>query len=208
MMRGWGWSVLVLSLGCEAQTLPLTAPPIDPAEDLQAIEAQLSGLRWELPCVEHVYPEVCTVDGDAEVITKMAGQAGARYSVQLRVRGIVEPTSYPGGVSISPSVSRGGVHDAEDPWNVYALEVEQPFARFHLNAGESGLYHCVSIDAQLEVEIEAGAEIRLFARSIDGRQITNRDAEGSPILVPDIAPYPLAYDGQFLEMTVENIRVR
>ena len=207
-MRALKLSLPLLVCGCVAETFPL-GPTALPGSDIDQIEGALSGLRWELPCQEHVYPEVCLVQQDAEVRARMAGAPGARYAARVRLRGVVEPTSYPGGDPIAPSIVRGGTHQPEDPWNVYVLQIDRPLAVYHLNAGTSGRYDCVQIDATLDLHLDAGAEVRLIARSIDGRQITNRDAQGEPILIEDVPPYPSAYDGQFIQMDVEAIaRVR
>ena len=43
---------------------------------------------------------------------------------------------------------------------------------------------------------------------IDGHEIENLDPAGMPIVIPDIAPAPAAYAGQFVQMDVVSVASR
>jgi hypothetical protein len=53
--------------------------------------------------------------------------------------------------------------------------------------------------------MQSGASVTLAADTVNGSEITNRDANGNPIVVPEIPPAPTAYDGQFIQMDVTNV---
>ena len=55
----------------------------------------------------------------------------------------------------------------------------------------------------------AGDEVSLAQADADGLMIVNIDDGDppTPIVVPDIAPYPAAFDGQFLQIDVESVQL-
>jgi hypothetical protein len=53
--------------------------------------------------------------------------------------------------------------------------------------------------------MQSGARITLAADTVNGSEIINRDANGSPIVVPGISPAPTAYNGQFIQMDVIDV---
>lgn len=176
------------------------------------IAASLDGLRWELPCltVDPDFPQlICLTGPDVTQTRKLLGVPGRLYDVRVRVRGVVETRGYLGGVTVAPFVTRGAEANpsTSDAWNVYRLEVSFPPEHWYLNVGSSGEYVCHSVDSTFTVQVRAGATVVLFASSVDGRrsQIRNRDDGGVPIVVPDIAPAPAVFDGQFLQLDVLSV---
>ncbi|HEY0253423.1 MAG TPA: hypothetical protein VGC41_17940, partial [Kofleriaceae bacterium] len=67
------------------------------------------------------------------------------------------------------------------------------------------LQRAVALDYQHVVPIDGGATVTLTADPQDGAEVQNIDTSGTPIVVPDIAPAPAAYDGQFVQMDVISI---
>jgi hypothetical protein len=55
------------------------------------------------------------------------------------------------------------------------------------------------------VPLDAGATVTLTAMPIDGHEIENVDPSGTPIVIPDIAPAPAAYAGQFVQVDVVDV---
>ncbi len=45
----------------------------------------------------------------------------------------------------------------------------------------------------------------LSVMPIDGHEIENVDAGGTPIVIPEIAPAPAAYAGQFVQVDVVDV---
>ncbi len=163
--------------------------------------AELDGLRWELPCQgETDWPEVCATEQRLRKRTRLRGAPGARYDVRLRFRGVVETKSYAGGTE-APPLNRSGEPD-DTFWNIYALRVSSPASRLFLNAGEAEPFYCIAIDIETTVTMAAGATVTLEADVFDARQIRNHDTNRIPIVIDGIAPAPLPYDGQFIQMDV------
>ncbi|MBM4779936.1 MAG: hypothetical protein GQE15_19700 [Archangiaceae bacterium] len=176
------------------------------------IAASLDGLRWELPCLtlDPDFPDfICMTGPDVTQSRKLLGVPGRLYDVRVRVRGVVETRGYVGGMTVAPFVVRGAEANpsTSDPWNVYRLEVSFPPAHWYLNAGASGEYVCHAVDTTFTVQVRAGATVVLFASSVDGRrsQIRNRDDGGVPLVAPEVAPAPAAFDGQFLQLDVLSV---
>ena len=60
----------------------------------------------------------------------------------------------------------------------------------------------LAYNARDELQAEYNA---LTAMPIDGHEIENLDPSNTPIVIPDIAPAPAAYNGQFVEMDVVSV---
>jgi hypothetical protein len=63
------------------------------------------------------------------------------------------------------------------------------------------------VDYRADVSVRAGDELSLLEVDTDGLMIVNIDDRDPPmpILVPDVSPYPAAFDGQFLQIDVESV---
>lgn len=170
-----------------------------------AVVPELHGARLEVPCSP---PSVPGMDGCTSLVppawtTAAAGDAGVTYRVAIRVRGVLEHKLYDGGEG-EGEFRTGGVPDATT-WNVYRLQVGD--AVHHLNAGEPSVRHCFAVDYRAEIAVRAGDEISLAEVDTDGLMIVNIDDRDPPmpIVVSDVAPYPDAFDGQFLQIDVESV---
>lgn len=170
------------------------------------VAAELEGLRWELPCIAPYQPApeyVCVSGPDQTTTATLTGRPGTTYEITLHVRGVVETTTYQGGMGTP--ISRGGTPSG-DAWNIYRLDISSPAQRWFLNNGETGLYYCRVIDERFTVQADGQARFTLFASTVDGNrsEIRNRGLDGGALLVPSLSPTP--FDGQFLQMDVESVR--
>jgi hypothetical protein len=180
------------------------APEVSP----MMAAAALDGLRWQLPCADNENHGNGYCDSpatDAKSAT-LSGNPGARYDITLRFRGVVEEKTYLYGTA-DGHWQAGGVPN-EDLYNVYKLEIAAPAQTYYLNAGQTGLGYCVPIDYTKTVQANAGALVSLTADSIDSSQVDNHSDPGYPLVVPEIAPAPDAYNGQFIQMDVVSVTER
>lgn len=164
------------------------------------IAASLSGLRWELPCRAPRGGGVCTTNDNLGQYTVLSGDPNTIYDVKLRIRGVLEEKTYVGGTPLG-AFQLGG-QPAIDDWNTYGLGVSDPPQNLFLNPGVSGQYFCTSVDDVVTLPMRGGASVLLAAVVYDSQQIENVSSTGSPIVVPGVAPYPSAYDGQFAQVDV------
>lgn len=163
----------------------------------------MSGLRWELPCGADLGGNVCAVTDAADQTAMVTGTAGTHYAVTLRFRGVVETKAYAGG-TVDNYFNTGGA-DNGDTFNVYSLAVSSPAQTYFVNQGASGIYHCFAMDYMETIPMDAGATITMSAKAIDAHEIENLDGSNMPIVIPDIAPAPAAYAGQFVQMDVVGV---
>ncbi len=176
----------------------------------RSIAVTLSGLRWELPCVMPYVsaPEyVCITTADVTRSTKLGGSPLQLYEIVLHLRGVLETKQYIGGVNQGSTLTLGAT-PVDDAWNIYRLQISAPAATWHVNRGASGEYVCHPVDELLTVKANGGATFTLFASAVDGNrsEIRNRDVDGGAFVIPDVAPAPKPFDGQFLQMDVQSVR--
>jgi hypothetical protein len=98
-----------------------------------------------------------------------------------------------------------GATPAGEGYNVYSLTISAPAQTAYLNSGTANIAQCWPIDYTVTLPMQSGASVTLAADTVNGSEITNRDANGNPIVVPEIPPAPTAYDGQFIQMDVTNV---
>lgn len=175
--------------------------PSDVAPDAP-FTTQLQGARIELPCKGVISSVACSADQTTDVFA-FEGQPGVTYSVTLRFRGVVEQTTYAGGVQDGYFYTGGTVGVAG--WNTFSIKVASPAQTYWLNAGAAGTLHCFLIDYTRTIKITGGANITLNGDALDGQQVRNFDGTNKPIVVPEIPPAPAAYDGQFVYIDVISI---
>lgn len=168
------------------------------------VAASLSGLRWSLPCDGNISSAVCAAAPQTVTSTTLRGAPGSRYDVTLRFRGVVEQKTYSGGDSDGAYFQIGG-SDNGDTYNVYSLSISSSTTTYFLNRGQSGMSRCWPLDYTKTIRMTAGSTVTLTAQSKDNQEIRNIDGSGTPIVVPGIAPAPAAFDGQFIQMDVQNV---
>jgi hypothetical protein len=167
------------------------------------VAASLQGLRWEMPCKPQ-HGDICESTEMKYVKTAtLAGSTSSTYDVTLRFRGVVEQNTYAGG-SADAYWYVGG-HSADGNFNIYELRISAPPQVFYLNAGKAGIANVFPIDYQKTIRMQGGATVTLTADAQDGRLIANYNNKGEPVIVPDVAPAPKPFDGQFIEMDVVSV---
>jgi hypothetical protein len=182
----------------------------------------LQGVRWEVPCTtgplvdlpstcSTLTPDEPTCDSTRRPFNESVvvdGPAGAQYSVNLRVRGVVEVKPYEGGTASAGHFQVGGAPKATGI-NAYGFSVSSPEQTYYINADRGSGTITVALDDLITVPIDAGARIDFFAIDSDCRQLRNcvdpAAPSCSPRLVPNIAPYPSAFDGQFAQLDVVSV---
>ena len=196
---------------------PFSATPALDAN--YGIDAQLSGLLWELPCVRDglapwgdLGPSVCNCDNPADQVARLSGLADVVYEVTLLFRGIMELMDYTGGTVVSGTGNRmvegatpipgpGGLYGH----NIYALEISDPAATYHLNRwdGVEDASGVRAIRYSALVRVRGGATVTLTVDAVNDGQATNEsDLEITPLAgEPEImVEQPYGEHGQFLQM--------
>jgi hypothetical protein len=186
----------------------VAADPASPA-------ASIHGFRFEFPCKEPM-PEnpkegasgpSALVTGDPKttdnftVKRRFGGEAGKRYKVTLRFRGVVEPMMYKGGQQVGEYFYIGGEKN-NGTYNIYQISVSSPQSHFFLNRQDKVGHQIFTIDYTQTIEIDGGAEITFHGDGQNGMMITNF----KKLVVPDIAPAPAPFNGQFIQIDVVDVQ--
>jgi hypothetical protein len=175
-------------------------------QDCQEVAVVLNGLRWEMPCDELVPEFGCTPkSGTMSEQATLSGEPDQLYSITLRFRGVVEQMSYAGGSQDGLWYVGGVANDAN--YNVYKLHISDPDQTFYLNAGQAGLSYCQGLDYSKDLQMKAGAVVTLSADAQDDMLVINQDQSGNPIVVLEVAPFPLSFNGQFIQMDVISVAI-
>lgn len=175
-----------------------------------AVEASLDPLLWRLDCQRLTAScsgrDVCTVDMPdtahmvvtGDVATLVADET-TLYAVTLRLRGVVEPKAYLGGVT-NEHWNEGGTPN-NDGWNTAMLSIEDPPREVFVNAGPAGARFCYALDEEHTVVVRGGAKLGIQVIDPNNCAIANLDAPlpgGEPIAFEGIDDPPQPHEGQFL----------
>ncbi len=189
-------------------------PEKKPAEPAKKIGSSLDGYRWEFPCKE-VLPENpkkganCTsalVTGDPKKTDNFTtervfeGEKGKRYQVTLRFRGVVEPMMYKDGKKDGEQFYIGGAPN-NGTYNIYKLSISSPESHYYLNRQDKVGHVIFTIDYTKTIEIDGGAKLTFHGDGQNGLMISNFDK----LVVPDVAPAPKPFNGQFIQMNVVKV---
>lgn len=205
---------LRLRLTLLALASALLAPSSSQAEDLKKVAAALDGYRFEFPCKEPMpenpKPGADGVSGRATDdpatndkftdVKKFGGEVGKRYKVTLRVRGVVEPMMYKDGKQEGEYFYIGGAPN-NATYNIYQLTVSSPESHFFFNRQDKVGHRIFTIDYTATIEIAGGATLTLHGDGQNGRMITNF----AKLVVPDVAPAPQPFNGQFIQLNVMDV---
>ena len=201
-MRGLFVSILgafvLMSAGCDSDDTITGEDSI----------AGIDNLRVELQCLGTGTASVnCyTADADDESTT-IDGEAGTTYDVTIRLRGVVERKTYIDYTYSDGMWIEGGTPDG-GTFNMFRLHVSSPDKTYYLNSGTSGIDECFLLDMQRTIVMDDGAVLTLLADSGgDNLGTINVDADGEPIVVTGVSPYPYAFNGQFVQIDVIDIEV-
>lgn len=176
--------------------------------------ASIHGFRYEFPCKDPMpeNPKVgadCAsglVKGDPKKTDnfmaqrKFEGEAGKRYKVTLRFRGVVEPMMYKGGKMDGEYFYIGGEPN-NGTYNIYKLSVSSPPSHYFLNRQDKVGHKIFTIDYTKTIEIDGGATVTFLGDGQNGRLISNF----AKLIVPDVAPAPKVYNGQFVQVDVVEV---
>ena len=170
--------------------------------------ADIDGLRVELPCLGPGTASVnCTTPDADEESTTIAGDDGTTYDVTLRLRGLAEQKTYTDYTNADGMWIEGGSPDGGS-FNVFRLHVSSPEKTYYLNSGASGFDECYILDIQKTIVMDNGAVLTLLADAGgDALGTRNRDGNGDPIVVNAVPPYPYAFDGQFVQIDIVDVKV-
>lgn len=201
------------SLAC-AVVLSLVCPLSHGADDLKKVAAALDGYRFEFPCRDpmpenpkpgadgisaRMTDDPKTNDKFTDVKT-FGGEPGKRYKVTLRVRGVVEPMMYKDGQQVGERFYIGGVPNNKT-YNIYQLSVSSPAQHFFFNRDDKVGHRIFTIDYTTTIEIDGGATLTLHGDGQNGHMITNF----AKLVVPDVAPAPKPFNGQFIQLDVVDV---
>jgi len=182
-------------------------PADDPA-------ASLANIRLELPCKGELSdktecrwdPALLQADDPQwklkkEIVRQFGGAAGTLYDVTIRVRGVVEPKNFTGGVVEQEHFQIGGTPLKND-YNFYSIKVSDPEQTYTVNRHSENVGHFTfPIDYTVTIPIRAGATVTVGEYDSNDIEITNH----KNFVVPDIAPAPKAFDGQFFQIDVVSV---
>jgi hypothetical protein len=185
------------------------------AIDPKSPAASIDGFRFEFPCKDPMPDQPKEgADGLSGLVTgdpkttdnftvhrQFGGEAGKRYKVTLRFRGVVEPMMYKGGQPVGEYFYVGGEKN-NATYNVYQIRVSSPQSHYFLNRQDKVGHRIFAIDYTQTIEIDGGAEIVFFGDGQNGRLITNY----KKLVVPGIAPAPEPFNGQFVQVDVVEVK--
>lgn len=178
------------------------------------IGSSINGFRYEFPC-KNPLPDNpkpgadCDsglVKGDPKKTDnfkqerKFDGEAGKRYKVTLRFRGVVEPMMYKDGKMDGDYFYIGGEPN-NGTYNIYKLSISSPPSHYYLNRQDKVGHRIFTIDYTKTIEIDGGATVTFFGDGQNGRLISNF----SKLVVPDVAPAPKPFNGQFVQVDVVEV---
>ncbi len=176
--------------------------------------AELDGVRWEFPCkgempekpTEGANCDSAIATGDPKTTDNFTtkkifgGEQGKKYKVTLRFRGVVEPMKYKGGTKEGEYFYIGGEPD-DATYNIYQLTVASPQSHYYLNRQDKTGHKIFTIDYTSTIEIDGGSELTIYGNGQNGKMISNF----LKLVVPDVAPAPKPYNGQFIQVNVIDV---
>lgn len=205
----------VLAIGAASAMSVLTACAT--SHSAASTAASLAGLRIEVPCADHFNGgQECHWDRSLlqtadpkwklkqEIVRTFAGKRGVLYDVTLHVRGVVEPKNFVGGEVRFDHFQSGG-EPVKNDYNFYNLSVSAPAANYTVNRNAEKVGHYTfPIDYRVTIPIEGGATVVMGAYDSNDVAIANHEQH----VVPGVKPAPEAFDGQFFDIEVEQVKER
>lgn len=185
------------------------------AADPTGVAASIDGFRFEFPCKDPM-PEnpkegaagpSALVTGDPKTTDNFTirktfgGEKGKRYQVTLRFRGVVEPMMYQGGKQVGEYFYIGGEKN-NATYNIYQISISSPESHYFLNRQDAVGHKIFTIDYSQTIEIDGGATVTFHGDGQNGMMITNF----KKLVVPDVAPAPKPFNGQFIQVDVVAVK--
>ena len=176
--------------------------------------ASLDGYRFQFPCKGKMPDkprkgagcQSALVKGDPfktvnfKKVVHFGGEAGKTYKVTLRFRGVVEPMMYKNGKMDGDYFYIGGEPNNRT-YNIYKIDIASPKSHYFLNRQDRGGHRIFTIDYTKTIEIDGGSQITLSGDGQNGKLISNFAQH----VVPEIAPAPKPYHGQFIQIDVVKV---
>jgi hypothetical protein len=177
--------------------------------------ASINGYRFEFPCKDPM-PEnpkegqsgpSGLVKGDPKTTDNFTaektfgGEKGKRYKVALRFRGVVEPMMYKDGTQVGDYFYIGGAPN-NATYNIYQISISSPKSHYYLNRQDKVGHKIFTIDYTQTIEIDGGATVTFHGDGQNGQLITNF----KKLVVPDVAPAPQPFNGQFIQVDVVDVK--
>jgi hypothetical protein len=175
--------------------------------------AALDKFRFECPCkagaANHTSDGNCNVTPETDrqtVVKTMGGDATKIYDVTFRVRGLTEPNTYKNGMLQGERFYIGGSTNTPG-YTSYMMTVADPPRHYFFNYSATTGHVHFKLDYQVTVKIRGGSRVTFDVDGDgsvpDGHQVSNFDN----MVVPDVPPAPMAYDGQFIQLDVVSALV-
>jgi len=192
----------------------LANPALIQAKNEKKPGSSLNGYRFEFPC-KGTMPEKpkkgagcqsALVTGDPfktdnfKKVVNFGGEKGKSYKVTLRFRGVVEPMMYKNGKMDGDYFYIGGEPNNRT-YNIYKIDIASPKSHYFLNRQDRVGHRIFTIDYTKTIEIAGGSKITLSGDGQNGKLISNFAQH----VVPEIAPAPKPYHGQFIQIDVIGV---
>jgi len=108
---------------------------------------------------------------------------------------------YKGGTKVGEYFYIGGEKN-NGTYNIYQISISSPKSHYFLNRQDKVGHKIFTIDYKQTIEIDGGATITLHGDGQNGRLISNF----KKLVVPDVAPAPKPYNGQFIQVDVVEVK--
>ncbi|MBC7658890.1 MAG: hypothetical protein H7249_04205 [Chitinophagaceae bacterium] len=176
---------------------PAMAPVAAPA-DQSILFFTLDKARWEMACEKDPGTNYdCPTTKKVDKTLIVNGDPSIVYTIELRIRGIVEPMVYSGGTREGKNLMIGGMPN-NPTFSYFKMSVSSPSMDYYLNAFDAVGGFVSAIDYTTKIKVNGGATIKLSADSQNGTQIANKGL----ITIPDIVTPPELKYGQFIQINL------
>ncbi len=181
--------------------------------DPLALTSDFDGFRFECPCLagdeNHSGDGNCNVAPEVDrqtIVRGMGGDPDTIYDVTLRVRGLTEPNTYTGGMLQGERFYTGGTTSTAG-YTSYMMTITEPPQHHFFNYNPTTSHIHFLLDYEVTVQIRGGSQVTFDVDGDgsvpDGHQVANFDQ----LVVPEVAPAPDWYDGQFVQLDVLSVEV-
>lgn len=198
------------------------APPAPAPLELKAA-GNLHGYLHKLKCGAPQDARSCKLSPDQErsrLDVVLGGDPAVIYDLRLRVRGVVEPRRYKGGVLPDPANRWFYAGGAPDPsranngqaYNIYQLSVSDPKQDYFLNqdtenylgGGYQPSHTTYKVDYPVVIKVRGQATVSVITDDQAGSgMINNADKTVVDGIPAELLSQP--WDGQFFYLEVESI---
>ena len=171
--------------------------------DAPAAPFAMSGQHWHLPCTTgNLGNYNCNcASGPQDEAVVIAGSG--RWSVTVRIRGVMEAIGYSGGTAGTSGWYVGGVPgDGADNYYKLTVSLPAPAQHYYINRGTPTGQQSFLYDFMATFEVDGGATITYEANGQDGLQWGNYGPSHMPWTITGVTTTPSPYDGQFAQLDV------